>query len=429
VLALSGLCFFALAVKSNFKWDDYTYANSARSGKLLPFLAMHARDLNGRLPTHGLLFLLLRHPPVVFAVVAAAAYMGLALALYLLAGRNLKEPRTGWLVLSQILLWATIPVPSEVFFWRSAACTFFIGSTVALWVIVPYRLAGGHDPGKAERPGRWPAARAAGMFLLALAGGWSNECMGLALVLTLALFCAKRKWIDKQPWRLWMLAGLAGALTGFLALMLAPAQWSRVQEDYAGVGRSGLAPVLHATLLQALNLSMNMLLRWTPLLAVLLVCIGWRMQSGRKALRHEVLPSLIFLAGALAAVYVLCPVVFLRDRAFAVSWFLLLPAVGSALPALPHKGKMWLRACAAAALGLLCAQALHGYRAEWREAARQQQLWQARDAYIRAEKAKGHLDVTVINLQDLTEDPQSWPNRAVAAYYGLHSVAIGGNPE
>jgi hypothetical protein len=116
------------------------------------------------------------------------------------------------------ILAACVPQVGPMLFYRPFTWNYVFGLGLNLWWLVPYRL----ELVRPRSGRRWltPA-----LFVLGIAAGLCNEHTGVAFaaMAALASFVAWRR----GGLRAWMIAGLAGLITGYAVLLTAPAQQVR----------------------------------------------------------------------------------------------------------------------------------------------------------------------------------------------------------
>lgn len=433
VLAAGAGLFFLFALQSRMIYDDYAYASLFGGRSFLDYLAFHYTNMNGRIVSNGIFVLFYDLPPAGFAAVQAAGYAALILLLYRIGGHTFRKLNTLWLLALQLLIWFFAPAFGEIFIWKCASLVYLFGSLLALAALLPFftylerksRLSRGAD-----------AAKAIGVGILCILGGWSWEGAGTLLVAALALFLLRRRWLQKQKCPLWMWTGFAGSMLGFAALMLSPAQWKRIAGAQTGLASNG---AVHGLMRSAFGVAIHCLEHLTPLLVVfcLALAAGLVVQK-KKADLNKMQNSVIFLFAAAASLVILIPTGSGWGRAFAAGFFGLLLAVGAALPRLPQRGALRLRALLVAALAFPTMLFAWQYYSELRAAQDTAAAFDAREAMILQAKAAGEASVYVLPIAqqtgthnvfgadgDISPDtpPEHWMHRWLTNYYGIEVFA------
>ncbi len=404
--------------------DDYRYAfrfdtggRLTSLGEIFPSLEAHARVMNGRLVPHFFvqLFTLLPGPAV--DVVNALVYLALVLGLY----RMIAPEGTSWdwklLLMVSGAVFLLPPAFGQSFLWMAGSVNYLWCDALMVWTLLPFArvVLGGREPGAACRWGLLPVA---GLLL-----GNMSENVSAAAALMMGL-CGLWLWLRKRRVPLWMALTLGMTLAGWLVLMLAPGNRAHVAQQGLSLG------VLYTRLGAALNMWMQWGL-WPSLAWVGLFCLA---HGGGQAD-----PDRLFLAAGLFACSLLSNFAMVASsyypqRAYTGSVLLLILALGMALYGLP--ASRWRQALVhTVALGLALVMALQMAYA-LPSAYNRFRLAQARERQAAAAHEEGLPRLTTygikgnsrfdpfFQLNELTEDPEYFPNVYFARYYGLDSVVV-----
>lgn len=392
-----------------FSWDDVSRIESL--SQIIPSMAAHRQVTNGRVFAHALVQALMMGPKWVFNLLNALN----ALALCLLAGRYFRGLDHGkkalLLLLGALLVWICMPAFGQVFLWLDGACNYSWGMSLFLLFLWPYAaafLSEGAEPGLLGLLCRLIVAFAAGAY----SENGSPAVIFMAVCLLILASVQDRK----ISWRL--LLPLAAAGLGFIFLMSAPAMSGRASEFSV----SALAGNIKDIVLSARE-------ELTPLYLVFVgafvLCLLFRADKKRLLL------SALFFLGGLASLAAFAFAAYFTDRHFCFTVIFTVLACLILAGELLRLGKSVFPALIAGAaavsflfsfaLGTLDIVSMHMAYSQ-----RRQTIAQA----LAAGETELSLPVMVAStkysvpwgLDDLSEDPDVWPNNSFALYYGLDSV-------
>lgn len=198
-----------------------------------------------------------------FDVANALIFTAVVLLLYCHSTRNIRltaEP--GILALCALLLWLCLPHFGEVAVWKSGSTVYLWSGFFAALFLLPYNL---FLAGRIH----WGTGMAVPMSLLGILGGWSVENLSVT-VLFLSIGISWYAW-RRGNRQLWLPAGAAGALVGFIGLLAAPGNYVRYGQQGSGKGL-----LIHIGNQFAGNGEMVLYL----LPAILLLLLIWRILKG-----------------------------------------------------------------------------------------------------------------------------------------------------
>ena len=397
--------------------DDYHYAfrfdadtRVTSVADIFPSLAAHARNMNGRLSPHFFVQLFTLLPRRVFAVVNTAVYL-----LFLLGAYTLVKPvgaRWNWklLLIVQGALFLLTPAFGQSYLWLSGSDNYLWCDTLMLWLLVPF--AG--ILWKGQRSPTVPVQLL--MALGALVLGNMSENVSACAALLMGL-CVLWQWCTRRKAPAWMLVTTAMTVLGWLLLMLAPANRESVARASGGLN------VLADHYRAALNMWLEHGL-WASLAFVGLLCFV-NVDRDRKAFA-----CMAFLS-SLVCNFMMVAADYYPERAFTGTVVFLIVACATLLDSPTVK----LTLTSALALGLTLVMALSAVGAV-PDAYNRYQLAQARVAEVCQARDAGQTDVTTFGitglsrfdafdgLNELTTDPDYFPNAYYAKYYGLSSIGV-----
>jgi hypothetical protein len=178
-------------------------------------------------PRIGDVFLaIINGPPVYHLVLTPLVQLGVLWVIFAIAFA--RWPRATYrdlqmLLVIQVLLWITIPIPGIIYFYRPFATNYLWAFGITLSLLVPYRMALARGTSK-HRP-----LLVVPMLLLGWTAGMCNEHTGPAAMVAIAGFLVFA--YRKKLLRAWMIAGAVGLYVGYPMLFFAPGQALR----YAGI--------------------------------------------------------------------------------------------------------------------------------------------------------------------------------------------------
>lgn len=389
----------------------------------------------GRFTGNLLVYLIFMLPYPVYALLAATAFVAYLFLLHMcIWGVRWRETLSaGWLLALGALLWVGMPSFGSAFFWISVG-GFYTLLAQALFLL-PYRFA--LDQEEVTTPS--PAVRcilffAAGIFVAMLDYATSAALPVTAIICTAWLYFRQNPKARRIPRML--LAGALGISIGGALTILAPgnAERLRLTTDLA-VHRYLDSTFGEKILSYFLHLPQALLMQGVPLLLLLWGCWVLYRSHGRRWPLHVPHAALLFLLPAAVTHGAYFFTAWPPPRAFATTTVqLIVAACITAYAALPTACRKDLRILSVlrVALTVVCiSSVIYGGWKFWRV----DNAIAQREAIFAAHKG-GHAEVPPLgiradrhmvlgsHLQDISPDPKFWVNRAVAAWYGLKSVAL-----
>ena len=384
--------------------DDYDYSFSWATGErlagfsdILASQAAHWRLWGGRSVAHFLaqLFLYLGKP--VFDALNPIAYLALLLSVLYLGG---KKRRWQDLALAHFALFLLLPGFGTVFLWLDGACNYLWCTALAL---SPLLLTAAIDDG------RFPESAAAWVISVPVCflAGWTNEntACGVFAGRLLWLFFRRRRGgrIPKPE-----IAGLIAEAAGILMLLLAPGNFARAAAS-AGVSermRQAAVTFLYVAAYAA------------PLGLAALIGLPADTRTRERFLA-------LAAAGVFSGLAMLASPEFSPRTLTGMAVLLLAALFSAVLDGRCAFRERWAEAAAfalAAALavvsGLDACREVEGCADAWRQETGK--IEEAASAGLesvaaRDVPARGRYTTEII----LSEDPEDWPNRTLAKYYGV----------
>lgn len=416
------VCMFLLMLLGNFltpySVDDWTYMHSFATGEritdlgdIFPSMAAHAQFVNGRLFAHFWVQLFLLLPKAVFNIVNALVFTGSVVLLARLAQRG-EERNNLFLLMSFCAVWVFVPAFGQVFFWLDGACNYGWGCAAGLAFLAPYIRLFERDTQK--RPVFWLLWMLMGFYTGAYLENVAISAIFLSLLLLVGRRCLRKKKNGSLPY----LPVLAAA-GGFLFMLLCPAESAKTGADRT---------------LAALGTGFVAALKAYRALAVLLVVfvLALVLALWYHARRERVLLAAALLLGSLCANFALSIASYYPERCLAFPALLLILADGVLLSELFSGKTSLLVLCTAAVLVL---PALYWGVYGFADITSVYLQVRQNEAAITEAAGRGENSVTVPYVETQTrypalygikyldtEDPQSWPNDAMADVLGIGEI-------
>ena len=424
ILAVTFTGMLALNLLTPLLADDYLYAFSFATGEriasvsdIFPSLAAHAATMNGRLTPHFFVQLFVMLPRWIFTIVNSFVYLALLLGIVRLSARVGERYPWRLLLIVSGAVFLLPPAFGQSFLWLAGSVNYLWCDALMIWLLVPFAdfyLRGKSITGM---------GRITLMVLGALLMGNMSENVSATAVLMMGL-CVLNQWIHRSKAPAWMLAVALATFSGWLALMLAPA--NRMNISLAAGGLNALATNYQAALTMWLQYGL-----WP---SVAYGAVFFFALADPKSDRTRLVFSAGLFLCSLACNFAMIASSYYPERAYTGSLLFVILAFAVALGAC--EGRLWHKALIPAltcALGLVMALELIGAVPS---AYNRERLAQARIIEVCAVRDAGQTDVTTFGvkgnsrfdafygLHELTDDPEYFPNVYFARYYGLNSVVV-----
>lgn len=377
-----------------------------------------------------------------FAIANTLAFGLLAWLTLAVASAQRPRLRTRDLSLLGLLVaayWFSFPAISETVFWTTGATAYLWATVLMLASIAPYRIW--HARWSAGDAQPVPLARAipaaAGLAVLGLATGASQEQVAVVLVISAALLLAalvRRRQLGTLPVPLW--AGLAGLALGIAVQVLSPG--NAVRSAMTPVDAMSIAERLEAFVQYAIavfDMYVYPVFGWV--LACAAIALLATPRNGQAADRRSVWWLWAGCAAATIGLFIAQPRIAnlagARTTVFAASLLLiagLSPLASAAASWSDRRAPRVVSSLAMALLALTIASTAHSVSHARKLGAELDQ----REAFIEQQLAAGVEDVVVTPVEtqstralmfhDITRDPGYWTNQAAAQYFGVKTLRL-----
>ena len=396
--------------------DDFTYDLNFLTKEplgsifeIIPSMYAHSFSMNGRLISHGLAQVFMLLSPSIFDVVNTAVFVGTLWLMHRLCGSESAL----LLVCSFCLLWLLMPVFGQVVLWQVGAVNYFWSLSALLLFIAPELVR--FLEGRVLLWRKWPLAAFCvyGFFF-----GWYNEIASFVGICMVPCLILLGLWLNKDKIRLHRLLPVLFAVLGYAVMLSMPAQ--------AANKSGGLTAAL---LLRRFAVCSGMLVKYLLPLLIPLALILF-LSFGSLPRKKLILSGLFALAGVCAN-YMPLAASYYPERCLCTPVLLLIMALLFPLSELAKREN--IRGFCLACVLVICLTApfiLTGsadiISCHRQHAQREQTIAAA------VEAGEGDVTANVVipqtrwsgywGVRDLTDDPDTWPNRDMARYYGLDSL-------
>ena len=404
--------------------DDLTYAENVAGANFRDLIRKEKyqyKHWTGRSVSHMLLRLFLLGDKWFFNICNSLAFVVLSLFMYDNVERKKKYDTFVYLLI-HLFLWIFAVSFEQTVLWETGACNYLWGSMIIMGYLTALRRCM-----KADYCGNAQIAAGVGLFLLGVLSGWCNENTSGGCILLAGIWIGLYAWKKKRV-RIWMVSGLAGNLTGFLFMILAPG--NAVRASYITEEHTGLMALVSRW--QKCNLAVRE--HFFVLISIaMVVFILARLQ---KAAWQKSLNMLLYFFVFAATCYALVLAPEPMGRAyFGAGIFLMSSCIQGIVDVMD--ADLYLKAVKYGAAAVLALSFLFDYMECGAQLMRVYRESEERFHYIEEQRASGNMDITVPLLppdfrnkysdaynSDLSaEDSSYWINVAYAAYFHVDSIS------
>lgn len=406
--------------------DDYAYLYSWADDSLItnplqiiPSMAAHTVRMNGRLVAHGVAQFWLMLPGWMFDIANSLVFvLQIPLIVRICKGKN--EERNNLLhVAIFCAIWVTELAFGQANLWLDGACNYLWSVVAGLLFILPYVSYFMSDDTQRG------TLRGVLFLILSVAmGGWAESGSAACIFIAAVLLALGHFW-QRKPMSYILVAGIVLAVAGYLTIYMAPAQMNK-----------GSAMSLMSLLAGVLRCLLRLTEIWVLVAAfVLMLFLSVYNGTDRKRL---VLAGVFFL-GAMCANFILIFASFYPERVAISTTVLLICADAVLAQTLFAKGTYKTAIASVLILLVLTAPAslFRGVKDIYETFSTTKQneeyLYQCAENGVMDVLLPIHTPSTKYSaLYDLrylvTDDPNDWPNNAMARYYGVDTI-LGIAPE
>lgn len=423
--------FYSMNLKTPLYKDDYSYsytfAYTENKFKIETFEQViesqinHYKVMNGRAVAHTLAQSFLIFDKAVFNVINTAAFVGLILLIvYHACGKLIAKPF--YIVVAFSVLFLLTPRFGESFLWLTASCTYLWGILLVLLYLVPFKNS---YAGTIKLEITTKIVLMPFYFVLSVFAGNTSENIGAALIVMSIMYmlftCIK---FHRLP--VFEIVGIFGNIVGFLLLIFAPGQQMRL-------GNSGGFGDFGDIIERFINITELYFEKFGILLIPILIIFAIGLIRHRKI--SNVTETLIYFVGMLVSVYSMTLSPYFPERVLsgpcilsAITIISLIEWAFGDISALPK-----------VVLGLIISLLLIfvvtvTFSEAYSELSEIHTASLVRENVIRIQKNNGNSEIEVPSIYaasryspfdsygDLNDDSDTWPNSALAMYYGVDKI-------
>lgn len=398
--------------------DDFTYFFSLATKEritsffqIFPSLMAHAEKMNGRLTAHFFTHLFLLLPKIVFDIANTAAFL-LQIVFVIKIGQKARK-RNIWLpIFVFFLLWLFEPAFGQVNFWLDGACNYLWSSTAALLFLFPFAMHYLRGDVIKKRPLQILFV----IFGLPFGNFMENSsATAITLAITLMILSALNE--KKMP-RMEEISSVIFAFLGYLCMIFAPAE---IENKTNLPSLSVLRERLSELLVRLSDFAILFIL-----IAVLFL-LSWRQKTDKKIFIF----ALLMTFGGLFSHFLLLFAPYYPDRCGAFTVVLLTCA------ATTLAGNLLVTKMRPVIIGviliILCFGIYHlavGVQDVYKTSRQMEKNIEILETAAEADITDVTLPIIAPNtrysaihgLRYLSDNPNEWPNRDMARYYGVTSI-------
>lgn len=399
--------------------DDFFYYFSFETGEplngvmdIFPSMAAHANIMNGRLSAHFLVQLFMLVPKIVFDVVNAGMF---CMLVWLISGYASKKRNNLLTVAVFCAIWLYQPAFGQVNLWQDGAVNYLWSAVFVLLYLKPFVRMYLQETALLQRN----VSKILFLLFSFFVGSYSETGSAAAICMAF-LLCVLSAWRGTRKVDWYAVVSVMVTAIGYVSIYLAPAQW---------VNKSANMSVF--VLFGNMEIATRMYQSFGVLAAATLVLLilHFRIAAPVKTIAL----AGVFIVGSMAANYIMIFAGYYPERSTICAFTFLVTALAILLPAVLETDQ-WktMTVCALAVLILATVPAfLTGMRAvattyvDLRE--NEKAICENRDnsvAHIKIPMVYSDSKYSPVYFMKYLdhEDVYSWPNDAMAKYYGVESI-------
>lgn len=420
ILVWASLFFVILLcnILTDYCVDDFTYLFSLATKEritsffqIFPSLAAHAEKMNGRLIAHFLTHLFLLLPKIIFDIANTAVFL-LQIVLITKIGHREKKKALCLPLFAFFSLWLFEPAFGQVNFWLDGACNYLWSSATALLFLYPFAMHYLFGYVIEKR-----TLRILFVIFGFFAGNFMENSSATAIALA-ALFMLISFLFEKKKPRGEEIGAVISTSIGFLCMILAPAE---IKNKTSMANFSVLRERFTALVEKLSDFA----------ILIILIAILLLLACHQKADKKTCIFAILMTGGGLFSHFLLIFAPYYPDRCCAFTVVLLTCAsitlMGELLRTktrLLMLGVIFLILCFGIYRLALGARDIY-----MTHRAMQENIQIIKDA---AEEGSSDVSLPIVTpnthysaihgLRYLADDPNDWPNRDMARYYGISSI-------
>ena len=421
-ILLYGLIFllmFVCNLLTPYLVDDFDYYLSFATRTpltgvtdIFPSMAAHANIMNGRLSAHFLVQLFMLFPKVVFDLVNAGMF---SLLVWLISDYTFSKRNNLLTAAIFCSIWLYEPAFGQVNLWQDGAVNYLWSAVFVLLYLRPFVRMYLQDTALIK------SIYSKVLFLLfSFFVGSYSETGSAAAICMAFLLCVLSAWRSTHKMDWYAAASVIIAMMGYISIYLAPAQW---------VNKSANMSLF--VLLGNMEIATRMYQSFGVLAAAALVLLilNFRIATPAKTM----LLAGVFIVGSLAANYIMIFAGYYPERSTVCAFVFLVTALAILLPAVLETDQ-W-KTMTVCVLAVLILATMPAFLTGLRAVATSYQDLRDNESRIYEQRDNGvaHVKIPMVYAESKysavyfmkyldTEDVYSWPNDAMAKYYGVESI-------
>lgn len=285
-----------LNIKTPLLGDDLTYTFIFDTTQpiesfqdIVTSQTIHYHIWGGRVVVHSIAQLLLLQDTLTADIINTIAFIGLIVLVYLHINRR-RSLSVSLLIGVFLLIWFLEPF-AETILWITGSANYLWGTVIILAFLLPFRFY----ENRKKQNYIVKSLQILAMFVLGVIAGWTNENIAAGMLLMILLFVFYYKF---NEWKVpsWVCAGFAGALIGYILMIVAPGNSVRA------IGTETSFFLVAYRFFRHTQALLNIVGLLNLAFIILAVYIYKTDKQNRKKILYR---ALIYEIGVLAAVYVM----------------------------------------------------------------------------------------------------------------------------
>ena len=441
ITLLIGVLFYALNYYTPLCDDDYSYSFSFSTGERIESIFQifdsqigHYQNTNGRSITHSLAQVFLLAGDNVFNFTNVIFFLVLLYLIYFHAFGSFINFSIAKLSVIAMLLFLSCPAFGQSFLWITGAANYLYGILIVLCVLLPYRrqvneVVSNHS--------LWFEIIAATVYLLlGVIAGWTNENTSVAMIVMMIGYMVYFH-IKSIKIHAWNITGCLGGVIGCFLMLSSPGTASRL--DTAG-GSGGIISWIKRMVFYSCDMFVNLQLAILIFVILSILFICQKRKQLIKLSRQEVNVlitecgvTFIYLIGFMTSVYSMIVSPQFPGRAWSGPIVIFLISMIS-LSSLVDMTDIQVKVGKNVAIGFLIILCASTYINAFFELKNINAAYYDRVATIESAVSSNEESVEIPNIcgwsgyscysasGDLNSDSSTWPNTAIARYYGIDEI-------
>lgn len=400
--------------------DDFSYHFSFATGEritnvfqIFPSMMAHAEKMNGRLIPHFFVQLFEMLPKCIFNVINSLMFMAMVVLVYKIVMGDKKNNNAMFLTIFGAV-WVFQPAFGQINLWLDGACNYMWGITFGLLFLIPFMY--GYMYGRHMHN---IFAKVGFLIFSFLAGAYSENGSAAFIFMAVIFICLECASQHRIRPRLYDCIAVLVSCMGYLTMFLAPAQWTNKSAKFTW-------ETIRTNFMNALEMYYSFYIVLAVFVVMLVLAYMCNVNKKRLVL------SLVLLSGSLISNFMMIVASYYAERSACSSIVLLIAATAVLMQDVFEGKNRPVVACLEACMMLMtvyyvCIGLNDIYVTDCRI--------KENEAYIYACKEQGIKDITLTMftpdtkysaVKDLrylaTDTSQTWPNTAMAKYYGVDSI-------